>query len=164
MHMDGGPETSTHNLVPNHVDTTSFGLESCPVYGPVQLVTAIPVGHRVATTPLNRTAQKKSSEAQCQIVHDSTHMRRGWTESYLIINGRQTVGFGSVAVAGPWTDRPTIFEFYLLPDARGRAFDAFAVFLAASGAKFFEVQTSDTLLTVILHSYGTDFVSEKIGQ
>ena len=102
------------------------------------------------------------AEAPGQIVHDSIHTRKRWTESHLIINDGQTVGFGSVAVGGPWTDRPTIFEFYLLPDARGRAFDAFEAFLAASGAKFFEVQTSDTLLTVMLHSYGTELVSEKI--
>jgi GNAT superfamily N-acetyltransferase len=72
------------------------------------------------------------------------------------------VGFGSVAVAGPWKDKPTVFEFYVLPEHRLRAFDLFEVFLGASGARFFEVQTSDVLLTVMLHTYGREIASEKI--
>jgi GNAT superfamily N-acetyltransferase len=98
----------------------------------------------------------------CQIVHDSIHRREGWTLSYLLELGGASVGFGSVAIAGPWKDKPTVFEFYLLPEHRSRAFELFEVLLAAGGACFFEVQTSDTLLTVMLHSYGRDIVSEKI--
>ncbi len=95
-------------------------------------------------------------EANGQIVHDSIHTRAGWTKSYLLeIDGR-TAGFGSIAIGGPWKDKPTVFEFYLIPEARGRAFDLFAAFVAASGAHFFEVQTSDTLLAVMLHTYGSD--------
>jgi GNAT superfamily N-acetyltransferase len=34
--------------------------------------------------------------------------------------------------------------------------------VAASGAQFFEVQTSDVLLAVMVHSYGAEVASEKI--
>jgi GNAT superfamily N-acetyltransferase len=101
-------------------------------------------------------------EANCQIVHDSIHRREGWTLSYLLELGNAAAGFGSVAVAGPWKDKPTIFEFYLLPEHRSRAFDSFESFLAASDARFFEVQTSDVLLTIMLHTYGRNVASEKI--
>jgi GNAT superfamily N-acetyltransferase len=105
---------------------------------------------------------RNRAEANGQVVHDSIHTRAGWTKSYLLqVDGRAT-GFGSVAIGGPWKDKPTVFEFYLLPEARGRGFDAFEAFVAASGARFFEVQTSDMLLTAMLHTYGSDLASEKI--
>jgi len=102
------------------------------------------------------------AEANEQIVHDSLHARAGWTKSYLLQHKGQAAGFGSIAIAGPWKDKPTAFEFYLLPEARGRAFDFFEAFVAASGALFFEVQTSDILLNIMLHTYGSDLTSEKI--
>ncbi len=92
------------------------------------------------------------TEARGQIVHDSIHQRAGWTMSYLLQIDNHIAGFGSVAIAGPWKDKPTVFEFYLLPEHRGRAFDFFEAFVAASGAHFFEV----------LHTYGRELVSEKI--
>src|SRR5438477_4093781 len=87
-------------------------------------------------------------EMNCQIVHDSIHRREGWSSSYLLEHGGKPVGFGSVAIAGPWKDKPTIFEFYVLPQHRTIAFDLFETFLAASSPRFFEVQSNDTLLTV----------------
>ena len=102
------------------------------------------------------------AEANGQIVHDSIHTRAGWTKSYLLQVDGRTAGFGSIAVGGPWKNKPTVFEFYLLPEARGRAFDLFEAFVGASGAAFFEVQTSDVVLSVMLHAYGSDLESEKI--
>ena len=102
------------------------------------------------------------AEANGQIVHDSLQSRPGWTKSYLLQLDGRAAGFGSIAIAGPWKDKPTVFEFYLLPEARGRAFDFFEAFVAVSGARFFEVQTSDILLAVMLHTYGSDLTSEKI--
>jgi GNAT superfamily N-acetyltransferase len=101
-------------------------------------------------------------ELNCQIVHDSIHRREGWTLSYLLELDGGAVGFGSVAISGPWKGKPTVFEFYVLPQYRSRAFDLFEALLAASGARFFETQTSDVLLTVMLHTYGRDIASEKI--
>ena len=102
------------------------------------------------------------AEANCQITKDSIHSRPGWTRSYLLHIGGRVAGFGSVAEAGPWKDKPTVFEFYVLPEWRGRSFDLFEAFMAASGPRFFEVQTSDSLLTVMLHTYGRDLASESI--
>ena len=101
-------------------------------------------------------------EMNCQIVHDSIHRREGWTLSYLLESGGTPIGFGSVAIAGPWRDKPTVFEFYVLPEHRSRAFDLFEGFLEASDARFFEVQTNDVLPTVLVLAYGRDIVTEKI--
>src|SRR5437773_8962178 len=95
-------------------------------------------------------------EMNCQIVHDSIHRREGWTLSYLLDAGGITAGFASVAIGGPWKDKPTFFEFYLLPEHRIQAFNLFEGFLAASGARFLEVQTNDTLPTVMALAYGTN--------
>src|SRR5438093_10209182 len=77
-------------------------------------------------------------EMNCQIVHDSIHRREGWTLSYLLDRGGIPIGFGSVAIGGPWKGKPTVFEFYVLPQYRSRAFDIFDALLLASGARFFE--------------------------
>src|SRR5215475_2130553 len=87
-------------------------------------------------------------EMNCQILKDSIHSRDGWTRSYLLERNGVAVGFGSIAVAGPWQEKPTVIEFYVLPEHRQFSFDLFEAFLAASGARFFEVQTNDRLLTV----------------
>jgi GNAT superfamily N-acetyltransferase len=100
-------------------------------------------------------------EMNCQIVHDSLHTRRGWTSSYMLqLDG--DAGFGSIAIAGPWAKKPTIFEFYVLLEYRGRAFDLFETFLEASAARHMEVQSNDTVLAVMLHAYARDIWSEKI--
>src|SRR5690242_6362071 len=81
-------------------------------------------------------------EMNCQIVHDSIHRRRGWTTTHLLAVGGAKAGFGSIAIAGPWTNKPTIFELYILPEHRSRAFDLFEALLGASSARFMEVQSS----------------------
>ena len=98
----------------------------------------------------------------CQIVHDSIHRRNGWTLSYLLEQAGAAAGFGSIATGGPWRGKPTLFEFYLLPEYRVRAFDFFEIFLASSGARFFEVQTNDSLLTALALTRGRDIASERI--
>ena len=97
-----------------------------------------------------------------QIVHDSLHTREGWTLTYVLSLGHIVAGFGSVAVAGPWKDKPTIFEFYLLPDHRHRAFDLFEAFVETCGAHFMEIQSSDALLAAMFHTYARDIASESI--
>ena len=101
-------------------------------------------------------------EMNCQIVHDSIHARDGWTRTYLCAVDGVTAGFASIAMAGPWQDKPTAFEFYVLPEYRGRAFDLFEAFLLASGAQFIEIQSNDLLLAAMFHTYGRDVWSEKI--
>lgn len=82
--------------------------------------------------------------------------------TYMLAVDGATAGFGSIAIAGPWKDKPTIFEFYVLLEHRVRGFDLFEALLTASGARFMEVQSSDILLTVMLHTYARDIWSEKI--
>lgn len=102
------------------------------------------------------------AEAQGQIVHDSIHRRPGWCRTYVLRTDGVAVGFASIAIAGPWQDKPTVFELYIRPESRGAAFHLFAAFVAAAQPQFFEVQTSDALLGVMLHTFGRDIVSEKI--
>jgi GNAT superfamily N-acetyltransferase len=102
-------------------------------------------------------------EMNCQIVHDSIHRREGWTLIHLLTLGGTAVGFASIAIAGPWTDKPTIFEFYVVPEHRTRAFDLFEALLArATNARFMEIQSNDSLISVMLHAYARDIWSEKI--
>lgn len=101
-------------------------------------------------------------EMSCQIIHDSIHSREGWTREYLLFDGVTTVGYGSVAVAGPWKDKPTIYEFHVAPPARGGVFELFEALLAASGAVAIETQSNDAQLTVMLHAFGRDVRSESI--
>lgn len=98
----------------------------------------------------------------CQIVHDSIHRRIGWTTTYALSVDDTLAGFGSIAIGGPWTGNPTIFEFYVLPPYRGRAFGLFEGLLEVCGAKSMEVQSNDALLAVMLHAYARDIRSEKI--
>lgn len=101
-------------------------------------------------------------EMNCQIIHDSIHSREGWTREYLLTDGPTTVGYGSVAVAGPWKDKPTLYEFHVVPPARGRVFDLFEALLAATGAVAIETQSNDVQLTNMLHAFGRDVLSESI--
>jgi GNAT superfamily N-acetyltransferase len=102
------------------------------------------------------------AEMNGQIVHDSIHQRAGWTLSYLLDSDDAIAGFGSVAIGGPWTGKPTVFEFYVLPEYRHRAFDLFETFLAAGNPQFFEVQSNDVLATVMSLAYGQGIATESI--
>lgn len=101
-------------------------------------------------------------EMNCQIVHDSIHTRPGWTSTYALHLDGALAGFGSVAIAGPWKGKPTIFEFYLQDMHRGHAFDLFETLVEASGARLMEIQSNDTVLAAMLHTYARDIWSEKI--
>ena len=64
-------------------------------------------------------------EMSCQIIHDSIHYRPGWTQEYVLLAGGAKVGYGSIAIAGPWKGKPTVYEFYVVPQQRSRVFDCF---------------------------------------
>ena len=101
-------------------------------------------------------------EMGCQIIHDSIHCRPGWTQEYFLFVGKVTVGYGSIAIAGPWKGKPTVYEFFVAPQFRARTFDLFSVLLAASGATTIETQSNDMLLTVMLHTFAPTVMSESI--
>ena len=101
-------------------------------------------------------------EMSCQIVHDSIHDRAGWTREYVLSLAGTPVGYGSLAVGGPWRDKPTLYEFYVVPHHRLRMFDLFRALLAASGAVSIEVQSNDPLATVMCHTFARGVASEAI--
>jgi GNAT superfamily N-acetyltransferase len=98
----------------------------------------------------------------CQIVHESIHRRPGWAVTYLLEAENKPAGFSSIAVAGPWKDRPTLVEFYVRPEHRGRVFALFETILATGKPQRFEIQSNDVLAFIMAHTYGRDVVSEKI--
>jgi GNAT superfamily N-acetyltransferase len=101
-------------------------------------------------------------EMGCQIIHDSIHARPGWSKEYLLIDQETKVGYGSIAVGGPWRERPTLYEFFVLNQHRSRVFDLFECLLGSSEATWIETQSNDTLLTVMLHTFARDVSSESI--
>jgi GNAT superfamily N-acetyltransferase len=101
-------------------------------------------------------------EMNCQIIHDSIHVRPGWSHEYLITEGGRKLGYGSVAVAGPWQAKPAIYEFFVLPQHRRRLFDCFIALLTANGATEIETQSNDVLLTTMLHTFAPLVTSESI--
>ncbi len=101
-------------------------------------------------------------EMNCQIIHDSIHRRPGWSLEYVLSANGAPVGYGSVAIGGPWKDEPAIYEFYVLPHARSRSFDIFSALLEACRANKIETQSNDSLLTVMLQTFAQNIVSESI--
>jgi len=101
-------------------------------------------------------------EMACQIVHDSIHERRGWTDEYTLFVDDAPVGYGSVAVGGPWKGTPTAYEFYVVPHQRLRLFELFRALLGASGAASIEVQSNDVLATTMLHTFAGPVTSESV--
>jgi len=101
-------------------------------------------------------------EMNCQIVHDSLHSRKGWTQSYLLRAGGAAAGYGAIAVGGPWKEKPTVFEFYVVPHHRSRVFDFFFLLLTASSAIQIEIQSNDMLISAMLHTFAHSVTSESI--
>lgn len=102
------------------------------------------------------------AEMNCQIVHDNMHYREGWTQSYrLEIDGRPA-GYGSILIAGPWKGTRTVFEFYVQPHFRNRVFDLFESLMSESRADAFEIQSSETILNVMIHARTREIETEKI--
>lgn len=106
--------------------------------------------------------ERYRKEMDCQIIHDSIHARPGWTiERVLELDGA-IVGYGSVAVAGPWATSHALYEFYVKEEFRQRMFDLFTALLASCGAMTIETQTNDPILTVMLHTFGQNIRAEAI--
>jgi GNAT superfamily N-acetyltransferase len=101
-------------------------------------------------------------EMNCQIIHDSLHFRKGWTEPYRLMLDDIVVGYGSIVVGGPWKGKPAIFEFYVAPPYCTRLFELFDALLAACGAEKIETQSNDPLLTPMLHTFAESVASEAI--
>ena len=101
-------------------------------------------------------------EMSCQIIHDSIHSRLGWTQEYsLRIDGIQ-VGYGSLAIGGPWSETPALYEFFVADPYRVRVFELFGALRKASAARRMETQSNDALTTVMLQTYAVNVVTESI--
>lgn len=116
----------------------------------------------VATEDIRPWRETYRLEMACQIIHDSIHDRLGWTQEHALFIDGAMVGYGSVAVAGPWLGKPTIYEFYVVPHARMRLLDLFRTLLVASGATMIEGQSNDPLIVAGLHAFSRLVSSEKI--
>lgn len=103
-----------------------------------------------------------TAEMNCQVIHHSIHSRQGWTEEYAIDVDGTPGAYGSVAVAGPWQNAHTLYEFYVVPELRTRVFEIFEALLAACAAMRIETQTNDALLTTMLHTYAGKIEVESI--
>jgi GNAT superfamily N-acetyltransferase len=101
-------------------------------------------------------------EMNGQIVHDSIHHRRGWTREFALGEGGRRVGYASLAVDGPWRDRPTFYELYVAPEWRPRTHALFEAFLAATRPPAFEVQSSDSLTTTMALAFARDIATERV--
>jgi len=101
-------------------------------------------------------------EMSCQIIHDSIHSRLGWSKEYMLMVDGAQVGYGSIAESGPWQEKPTVYEFFVLTQHRSRVFDLFENLLGSSQATMIETQSNDSLLTVMLHAFARDVSSESI--
>src|SRR5271168_471295 len=101
------------------------------------------VAQRVELREIEGLRDMYRHEMNCQIIHDSIHARPGWTHEYLLTEGGARVGYGSVAVAGPWQTQPTVYEYFVLPQYRRRLFDLFIAFLTSSRATVIETQSND---------------------
>src|SRR4051812_33675481 len=98
--------------------------------------------HAVDLREIERMRDIYRHEMNCQIMFDSIHARPGWTHEYLITDGGGKVGYGSVAVAGPWQAKPTLYEYFVLPQHRRRVFDYFIALLTTTGAAEIETQSN----------------------
>ena len=101
-------------------------------------------------------------EMHCQVMYDSLHVRPGWTTPYLLKVDGAPAGYGAVAHAGPWKDKPTIFEFFVLPTQLDNTFRLFREFVAVSGTRSIETQTNRALLGVLIHAFCPSVVAEAI--
>ena len=102
------------------------------------------------------------SEMRCQIIHDSIHRRPGWTTEYVLRRDGVVAGYGSVAIAGPWRERPAVYEFYVVPEQRSHLFDLFEAFNEVSAAPAIEMQTNDVIAAVVLRAYARDITNDAI--
>jgi GNAT superfamily N-acetyltransferase len=101
-------------------------------------------------------------EMNCQVVHDSIHDRPGWTQEFLLSVGDTPVGYGSLAIAGPWKDTPTLYHVYVVPTHRQRLLDLCRCLVEVSEAVQITIQSNDPLATVMLHACVAQATSNAI--
>lgn len=102
------------------------------------------------------------AEMNCQVIHDSIHIRPGWTCEYALDLDGATIGYGSAAIGGPWTGKPTLYEFHVEPAHRTRIFELFVLLIECANPAMIVTQTNARLLPVMLHTFATNIRAEAI--
>lgn len=126
-------------------------------------MTAAPISIReVKLKAISAMREAYRAEQDCQIVHDSIHARRGWTREFTIAERDRVVAYASLAVDGPWRDKPTLYELHIVPDRRSRAFALFESLLEATRPIAFEVQSNDLLLTTLAVTFARELATERV--
>src|SRR5258705_995798 len=87
-------------------------------------------------------------EMNCQIVHDSWHVR-GFTDSYLLRMKGTTVGYGSLG-GPPREAKDIVKELFVLPAWRASAPALFRELVAVSGARTVRTPTHARVLQVLV--------------
>ncbi len=105
---------------------------------------------------------KYRAEMDCQIIHDSIHVRPGWSTEYALEIDGSLAGYGSVAIAGPWKEEHTLYEFYVDRPSRLHIFDLFAALCAECHASKAETQTNDPFLFVMLQTFARGIQADAI--
>lgn len=100
-------------------------------------------------------------ENNFQIRYNATH-ERGWTDSYIIQYGKETIGYAAMKGLENIVDRDTIFEFYLVPPFRHMASHCFNVFKKTVTPAYIETQSNEKVLTGLLNEFGSDIQSDVI--
>lgn len=118
----------------------------------------------ILKTPLEEILPLRNlflQENNFQIRYNACH-ERGWTDSYIIKDSDEKIGYASVKGNENRSDRDTVFEFYVIPSCRNLSSIVFKELLNISGATFIECQSNDLLLTSLLYQYGRNINSDVI--
>jgi GNAT superfamily N-acetyltransferase len=106
--------------------------------------------------------EKYRAEMNCQIIHDSIHLRAGWSREFAVDADGTMIGYGSEAVAGPWRENHALYEFFVEREQRTRTFEAFSKFLEVCDAQTIETQSNDPFLSVMLLVFAQNVRAEAI--
>ena len=111
---------------------------------------------------VRRHREEYRQQMACQIVHDSLHGRSGWVEWYVLSAAGTAVGYGAVAVGGPWKGTRTAFEFYVSPGYRTAVLDLFDYFISKAKVVAVLAQTNDAQLCLGLYQRCRAIEAEKL--
>lgn len=100
-------------------------------------------------------------ENNFQIRYNAVH-ERNWSDSYIIMDNAEEIGYGSVLGKENLKDRDSIFEFYIVPPFRNLAHPAFEQFIHASKATFIACQSNDLLLSSLLFQFGQNINADTV--
>jgi GNAT superfamily N-acetyltransferase len=114
------------------------------------------------SSQISSLREEYRDEMQCQIIHDSIHERPGWSVEYVLEMDGAAVGYGSVAIGGPWKTAHSLYEFYVKGGSRQHIFDLFSALRAKCNVSRIETQTNDPFLSVMLHTFAENVQAEAI--